>query len=114
VARKPPRSKEITTQVLEGLPCATHLSLCPEPVTPRKPPALLALERVAIGWLASGSAGRVAAFFPPLFPKLLLPFLRTGSVSAVASRGMLTGVAGRGGGFVPSTGRDGALPNVCD
>jgi hypothetical protein len=43
--------KKITTQVLEGLPRATHVSVCPEPVTPRKPPAPLAFfrARVSIG-----------------------------------------------------------------
>jgi hypothetical protein len=82
-AAESPRRKKITTQVLEGLPCATQVSVCPEPVTPRKPPALLASpERVVID-----------AFFPPLSPVLFLPFLRTGSVS----EGTLTGVTGRGG-----------------
>jgi hypothetical protein len=31
---------------MEGLPFATHVSVCPEPVTPRELPALLVLERV--------------------------------------------------------------------
>jgi hypothetical protein len=29
--RRPPRRKKITTQVLEWLPVATHVSVCPEP-----------------------------------------------------------------------------------
>jgi hypothetical protein len=41
VARKP-SGKKITTQVLEGGPTgSTPISVCPEPATPRKPPALL-------------------------------------------------------------------------
>jgi hypothetical protein len=40
--RKPPRRKEITTQVWEGLLDATHVSVDPEPTAGRNPPALLA------------------------------------------------------------------------
>jgi hypothetical protein len=92
--RKPPRRRKITTQVLGGLPCATHVSVCPEPPPGRKPPALLAsLERVAIGQVASESAGRAtgmasAAFLPtPFFVRAgAFPFVRTG----IVSRGTLT------------------------
>jgi hypothetical protein len=37
--RNPPRRKEITTQVLEGLPRATHVFFCPEPTVGRRPQA---------------------------------------------------------------------------
>jgi hypothetical protein len=51
VIRKPPRRKKITTQVWEGLAFATHVSVDPEPTTPRKPPALLgACVLVSIGF----------------------------------------------------------------
>jgi hypothetical protein len=40
--RKPPRRKKITTQVWEGLPCATRVSVNPEPAAGRKLPAPLA------------------------------------------------------------------------
>jgi hypothetical protein len=53
---KPPRRKKITTQVLEGLPLATHVSVCPEPPPGRKLPALLAVFRVAIGCEACASS----------------------------------------------------------
>jgi hypothetical protein len=46
-----------TTQVLEGLPCATRVSVCPEPPPDRKPPALLAscfLVIIGCGAFASG------------------------------------------------------------
>jgi hypothetical protein len=37
-----PSGKKITTQGLEGGPTgSTPISVCPEPVSPRKPPALL-------------------------------------------------------------------------
>jgi hypothetical protein len=62
-----PSWEKITTQVLEGWPDATHVSFSPEPPTPRKLPALLARERVDIGWVASGSAVRVDAFLPAPF-----------------------------------------------
>jgi hypothetical protein len=62
-----PPGKKITTQVLEGWPDATHVSFSPEPPTPRKPPALLARERVDIGWVAAESAVRVDAFLPAPF-----------------------------------------------
>jgi hypothetical protein len=60
--------KRSRSQFLEGSLLATHVSVCPEPPTPgRKPPALLALERVVIGLVASESAGLAAAFFPAPF-----------------------------------------------
>jgi hypothetical protein len=40
--RKPPRRKKITTQVWEGCPGGTYVSVDPEPTAGRKPPALLA------------------------------------------------------------------------
>jgi hypothetical protein len=65
--KKPLLGKKITTHVLEWVPFAPHVSFSPEPPTPHKQPALLARERVDIGWVASGSAVRVDAFLPAPF-----------------------------------------------
>jgi hypothetical protein len=59
--------KKITTQVWEVWPEATHVSFSPEPPTPRKLPALLARERVDIGWVACSSAVEDDAFLPDPF-----------------------------------------------
>jgi hypothetical protein len=51
---KPPRRKKITTQVWEGCPGGTHVSVNPEPTAGRKPPALLAFFTFLLGTVVAG------------------------------------------------------------
>jgi hypothetical protein len=50
----------MTTQVLEGLPCATHVSFCPEPTPPRELPALLGLSCVSV--VVNANRGQTGPF----------------------------------------------------
>jgi hypothetical protein len=52
--RKRPRRKKITTQVWEGCPGGTHVSVDPEPTAGRKPPALLAFFPIFLGTVGTG------------------------------------------------------------
>jgi hypothetical protein len=82
---------------------ATHVSVCPEPPTGRKPPALLAPfdlpNRVAIGCSLSAGARGAAAFFPD-FPYL---FGDGGSGGTLAVG--VNGLGGAGPDFVAFIGR---------
>jgi hypothetical protein len=67
--RKPPRRKKITTQVWGGWLSATHLPICPEQPSDRKPPAPLAF------FLGTGT-NSLETLWSPSFPLVLFTFAR--------------------------------------